>query len=71
MKTNITIISLIALSASLSGVLGSCAVDTPFTGEGEGAVKMRVVLNDRLSRADDPADTEALAESCKVYITTA
>lgn len=70
MKTNITIISLIALSASLSGVLGSCAVDTPFTGEGEGAVKMRVVLNDRLSRADDPADTEALAESCKVYITT-
>lgn len=56
MKTNITIISLIALGASLTGVLGSCATEAPFAGEGDGAVKMHVVLNDKLSRADGNAD---------------
>lgn len=68
MKTNITIISLIALGASLTGVLGSCTAEAPFAGEGEGAVKMHVVLNDKLSRADGDADM--LAENCKIYITT-
>lgn len=69
MKTNITIISLIALGTSLAGVLGACTAEAPFAGEGEGAVKMHVVLNDRLSRAD-AADTDELAENCKIYITT-
>ena len=69
MKTNINIISLIVFGASLAGVLGSCTAEAPFAGEGQGAVKMHVVLNDNLSRATVD-EVEQLAENCKIYITT-
>lgn len=68
MKTNITIISLIALGASLSGVFSGCTAESPFAGEGTGAVKMHVVLDDKLSRAE--VNDESLNESCNIYITT-
>lgn len=65
MKKNISL--LLASAACLMGLtLSSCTADEPF-GEGEGVLKMRMVVNSTLTRAEDQHQQE-LADSCVVYI---
>lgn len=57
----------IAAGCVLGGVaLQSCALDEPFAGEGEGQLKMKLVINSDVTRAEnDPSD---LSANCVVYI---
>ena len=49
--------------------LQSCALDDPFSAEGEGTLQMRLVINSDVTRAEnDPAD---LSANCVVYISGA
>ena len=49
--------------------LQSCAVDEPFGSDGEGQLKMKLVINSDVTRAEnDPAD---LSANCVVYISGA
>lgn len=47
-------------------LLSSCTADEPF-GEGEGVLKMKMVVNSTLTRAEDDNQQE-LADKCVVYI---
>lgn len=60
-------ISLLALSGVCLGglLLTSCASDEPFT-EGEGVLKMKMVVNSTLTRAE--TDQQDLADKCVVYL---
>lgn len=55
-----------AFGIILSASLGSCVSDDPFSGDGEGMVRMRMVINSEVTRAETDAD--ALRENCIVYI---
>lgn len=59
--------ALAGLGLSLAGLTQSCVSDAPFLdGEGEGTLRMKLVVNSDLTRAQAP--TDALADSCVVYI---
>lgn len=57
----------VAAGCLLSGMaLQSCALDDPFKADGEGQLKMNLVINSDVTRAEnDPAD---LSANCVVYI---
>lgn len=64
MKKNISL--LLAGGACLAGLmLTSCTADEPF-GEGEGVLKMKMVVNSTLTRAE--TDQQDLADKCVVYL---
>lgn len=64
MKKNISL--LLAGGACLAGLmLTSCTADEPF-GEGEGVLKMKMVVNSTLTRAE--TDQQDLADKCIVYL---
>lgn len=58
--------SLIASSLLLAGLTQSCATEDPFGGDGEGELRMKMVINSDVTRAD--ADEDALRENCVVYL---
>lgn len=65
-KFNIFLAS--AFGMILSAGLGSCVSDDPFAGDGEGVVKMRMVINSDVTRAETDADP--LRENCVIYISS-
>lgn len=56
--------ALLALSAS--GLLGSCAADSEFDRQGEGVLRLQMVVNSNLTRAVENEDE--LRSNCVVYI---
>lgn len=64
MKKQISYI-MAALAVPASMLLGGCASDEPF-GEGEGVLKMRMVVNSTLTRAE--TDQQDLADKCVIYV---
>ena len=67
MKTNKLFLGLMAVGLSLAGLTQSCVSDVPFVdGEGEGSLRMKLVVNSDLTRAQVPADE--LADSCVLYV---
>lgn len=67
MKANKKYIGLLAAGLVLAGLTQSCVSDAPFAnGEGEGTLRMKLVVNSDLTRAYVP--TEALADNCIIYI---
>lgn len=64
MKKQISYI-MAALAVPASMLLGGCASDEPF-GEGEGVLKMKMVVNSTLTRAE--TDQQDLADKCVVYL---
>lgn len=47
----------------------SCALDEPFSRDGEGVLQMKLVINSDVTRAEN--DQDALSENCVVYISGA
>lgn len=64
MKKHISYI-MAALAVPASVLLGGCTADEPFA-EGEGVLKMRMVVNSTLTRAE--SDQTELANKCVVYL---
>lgn len=63
-------LGLMAAGIVLAGITQSCVSDAPFIGgDGEGTLRMKLVVNSDLTRAQAPADE--LADSCVVYISNA
>ncbi len=52
--------------AAIAVSLASCAADNPFGSDGEGVLKMRMVINSDVTRAD--SDIDDLRSNCIVYI---
>lgn len=57
---------LVAGAMLLAGVSQSCISESPFGSDGEGSLRMKLVLNSDLTRAE--TDQDALRSSCVVYI---
>lgn len=55
-----------ALGGAMALMLAGCAADSPFDNEGEGTLRMRLVVNSEITRA--AMDQQTLADSCWVYI---
>lgn len=53
----------------MGGMLQSCQSEEGFFEEGEGLLKMRMVINNSLTRAEDSAN-EDLAEKCVIYVSS-
>jgi hypothetical protein len=62
MKTKI----LYAASALVALFATACTSDEPFSNEGEGSLRFRMVINSEVTRAE--TSTDSLAEKCVVYI---
>ncbi len=58
--------SLFACTLLLSGLTQSCATEDPFGTSGEGELRMKMVINSDVTRAQ--TDEESLRENCVVYI---
>lgn len=58
-----------ALGVALTLSLAGCAADSPFDQEGEGTLRLRMVVNSEVTRA--AMDQQTLADSCWVYISDA
>lgn len=54
------------LGIAVAGGLASCASDDPFSKGGEGTVRLRMVINSDVTRAE--TDDDALRQNCVVYI---
>ncbi|MCM1152035.1 MAG: DUF4493 domain-containing protein [Muribaculum sp.] len=65
MKKNIYL-SLFAAGALLAGLTQSCSTEEPFSSQGDGELRMSMVINSDVTRAD--ADVDALRSNCVVYI---
>lgn len=71
MKVSFNKISMLAASAVIAGAaLSGCVADQPFSdAEGEGVLRMSMVINSDLTRAEISDDSqEALRSNCVVYI---
>ena len=67
MKINKLLFGLMASGITLAGITQSCVSDEPFGyGDGEGTLRMQLVVNSDLTRAVDNEDD--LRANCKVYI---
>lgn len=67
MKTK-SIFKYIGVLAAMAS-LASCTSETPFFSEGEGVVRMNVVVNPSLTRASLQGDYgEYLADNCRIYV---
>lgn len=53
----------------MGGMLQSCQSEEGFFEEGEGLLKMRMVINNSLTRAEDSAN-DNLAEKCVIYVSS-
>lgn len=69
MKTYNNYFGLLLMSAMVGGTLVSCSSENPFDGEGEGTLRMKMVINSDLTRAE--TDYDALRAGCVVYISGA
>ena len=70
MKANKILFGLMASGMVLAGLTQSCVSDAPFSdGNGEGNVRLQVLMNSELTRAADGSDP--LMDSCVVYISNA
>ncbi|MDE7381930.1 MAG: DUF4493 domain-containing protein [Muribaculaceae bacterium] len=58
--------SLLACGLLLGGLTQSCATEEPFGASGEGELRMKMVINSDVTRAE--TDEESLRENCVVYI---
>lgn len=68
MKRNKCFYGLLMAGAAFAGLNQSCVSDMPF-GDGEGTLRMQLVVNSDLTRAE--IDDEALSAGCTVYISGA
>lgn len=68
MKT--TLKYLLATPFLLGAVLSSCVSEEPF-GDGQGTLRMKMVVNSTLTRNSEAADEQSLADKCIVYISNA
>lgn len=67
MKNNRILLALGACGLSMAALTQSCVSDMPFAdGEGTGTLRMQLVVNSDLTRAE--LSEEDLLESCKVYV---
>lgn len=67
MKTK-SIFKYVGVLAAMAS-LASCTSETPFFSEGEGVVRMNVVVNPSLTRASVQGDYgEYLADNCRIYV---
>lgn len=67
MKANRFYYGLLVSGIALAGLTQSCVSDEPFgSGEGEGTLRMRLVVNSNVTRAE--ASQDSLSEKCVVYI---
>ncbi len=64
MKKQFSIL-LLGMGAAMGAILSSCSADEPLY-EGEGVLKMKMVVNSTLTRAE--SDQQALADKCTVYV---
>lgn len=69
MKTYNKYFGLLLMSAMVGGTLASCSSENPFDSEGEGTLRMKMVINSDLTRAE--TDYDALRAGCVVYISGA
>lgn len=69
MKINKLFFGLAAAALSMAGMMQSCMSEMPFGGDGEGTLRMKLVINSDLTRAEIQDD--ALRDSCVVYISRA
>ncbi len=69
MKTYSKYFGLLLMSAMVGGTLASCSSENPFDIEGEGTLRMKMVINSDLTRAE--TDYDALRAGCVVYISGA
>lgn len=68
MKKNKVLLGLLASGFAIAGLTQSCISDMPFAdGEGEGTLRMQLVVNSDLTRADDE-DDDSLRSKCVVYL---
>lgn len=68
MNMNLKSIGNLLSFAALSLTLGSCAVDAPFGQDGEGMLRMSMVINSDVTRAE--TDIDDLRSGCVVYISS-
>ncbi|MDE7160438.1 MAG: PCMD domain-containing protein [Muribaculaceae bacterium] len=69
MKTYSKYFGMLLMSAMVGGTLVSCTSENPFGGDGEGTLRMRMVINSDVTRAE--TDYDALRAGCVVYISGA
>ena len=58
-----------AVTAVATMGLAGCSSDSPFDSDGEGTLRLRMVVNSEVTRA--AMDQQTLADSCWVYISDA
>ena len=58
----------LAATLLLAGLTQSCATDDPFGSDGDGVLRMKMVINSDVTRAEQ--DEDALRSSCIVYISS-
>lgn len=69
MKANKKLLGLLVSGMALAGLTQSCVSDEPFAnGDGEGNLRMQLIVNSDLTRAEVDEQTQALMENCVVYI---
>lgn len=67
MKSDKLFYALISAGVALAGLTQSCVSDEPFGyGSGEGRLRMQVVLNSDVTRAE--TDVNALSDGCTIYL---
>ena len=68
MKANRLLLGLMASGLAMAGLTQSCISDMPFAdGEGEGTLRMQLVVNSDITRASLDSDEELMSK-CKVYL---
>lgn len=68
MKTIFNKVAGVAMVAALAGSMASCVSESPFSNEdGEGLVKMNVVMNTAVTRAT-PSNNQELLDKCVIYV---
>jgi len=60
------IFSLMGIAAIAAVALQSCSSDEPFAADGEGLLRMKMVINSNVTRAD--LDQQELADKCVIYL---
>lgn len=68
MKNNLKTLGLATVLTGAVLSLASCVADTPFGSDGEGVLKMRMVINSEVTRAE--SDIDELRSNCVVYISS-
>lgn len=70
LKTIYNKVASVAIFATLAGSMASCVSETPFADEGEVLVKMNVMMNSAVTRAEDETIDQKLAELYEKCVVT-